>query len=78
MESGFNEAPLGQKTKKKITFFNLGKKNNWKKLIPKEMLDKINHVFKEDLSIDFITSAVLTGRVLFSTTIVCPFENLAT
>ncbi len=49
MESGFNEAPLGQKTKKKITFFNLGKKNNWKKLIPKEMLDKINHVFKEDL-----------------------------
>lgn len=49
MESGFNEAPLGQKTKKKITFFNLGKKNNWKKIMPKEMLDKINHVFKEDL-----------------------------
>ena len=37
------------KTKKKITFFNLGKKNNWKKLIPKEMLDKINSIFKEDL-----------------------------
>ena len=49
MELGFNEAPLGQKTKKKITFFNLGKKNNWKKLIPKEMLDKINNIFKEDL-----------------------------
>ena len=49
MELGFNEAPLGQKTKKKITFFNLGKKNNWKKLIPKEMLDKINSIFKEDL-----------------------------
>ena len=26
----------------------------------------------------FITSAVLTGRVLFSTTIVCPLANIAT
>ena len=49
IESGFNEAPFGQKTKKKIIFFNLGKKNNWKKLIPKKMLDKINSIFKEDL-----------------------------
>ena len=49
IESGFIEAPFGQKTKKKIIFFNLGKKNNWKKLIPKEMLDRINSIFKEDL-----------------------------
>ncbi len=48
-ESGFNEAPFGQKTKKKITFFNLGKKNSWKKLISKEMLDKMNGIFREDL-----------------------------
>ena len=47
--SGFNEAPIGQKTKKKIIFFNLGKKNNWKKLLSKEMLDKINSIFKDDL-----------------------------
>ena len=31
-----------------------------------------------ELSIFCITSAVLTGNVLFSTTIVCPFEYLAT
>ena len=48
-ELGFIEAPFGQKTKKKITFFNLGKKNSWKKLISKEMLDKMNGIFREDL-----------------------------
>ena len=48
-ELGFIEAPFGQKTKKKITFFNLGKKNNWKKLISKEMLNKMNSIFREDL-----------------------------
>ena len=28
---------------------------------------------KDDFKIDLIVSAVLTGRVLFSTTIVCPW-----
>ena len=44
-------------------------------------LDKISNVFLflefkedcEDSRIAFITSPVLTGKVLFSTTIVCPF-----
>ena len=49
-EEGFKEAPIGQKTKKKKIFFNLGKKNNWEKIIPKEILLKMNVAFKEDLN----------------------------
>jgi hypothetical protein len=48
-EEGFKEAPIGQKTKKKIVFFNLGKKNDWKKLLPENIKKEINEVFKEDL-----------------------------
>ncbi len=46
---GFKEAPIGQKTKKKITFFNLGNKNKWKIILSKEFSLKINQVFKNDL-----------------------------
>ena len=46
---GFKEAPLGQDTKKKITFFNLGSKNKWQKILPKEILKKINNLLKEDI-----------------------------
>ena len=46
---GFKEAPIGQKTKKKITFFNLGNKNKWEIILSKEFSLKINQVFKNDL-----------------------------
>ena len=46
---GFLEAPLGQNTKKKIKFFNLGKKNNWQKILPKNTLNEMNKIFQDDL-----------------------------
>ena len=48
-EEGFKEAPIGQTTKKKITFFNLGSKNQWEKVLPEKILKKMNILFKEDL-----------------------------
>ncbi len=50
-KEGFREGAIGQKTKKKITFFNLGEKNIWNKKIPKEFHKKINSSFSNDLKI---------------------------
>ena len=46
---GFIESPIGQKSGKKLTFFNLGKDNNWKKILPKNIKDEMNEFFKKDL-----------------------------
>ena len=48
-KEGFSENVYSEKTKKKIDFFHLGSKNKWKKIVPKELHEKINNVFKEDL-----------------------------
>ena len=48
-EKGFKENAKGQKSKKKTDFFNLGHKNQWDKILPKEMLKKMNKIYKEDL-----------------------------
>ena len=48
-DEGFIEAPIGQKTGKKLTFFNLGKENKWNDKLPKDIKDKMNMVFKDDL-----------------------------
>ena len=48
-EEGFSENVYSEKTKKKIDFFNLGPKNKWEKVVPKEFHEKINNIFKEDL-----------------------------
>ncbi len=48
-EQGFKEKSVGQKSKKKIDFFNLGKKNQWQKILPKQILKKMNIIFKNDL-----------------------------
>ena len=48
-EEGFKEGPIGQTTKKKLTFFNLGSKNQWKKILPQKILKKMNTLFEEDL-----------------------------
>ena len=39
---GFPEALLGQKTQNKIKFFNLGKDNDWKKILPKNTKAKLS------------------------------------
>ena len=48
---GFHEANYGDKTGKKIKFFNRGKKNNWKIILPKKILKEFNNEFYEDLKI---------------------------
>ena len=48
-EEGFAEGPIGQTTKKKLPFFNLGSKNQWEKVLPEKILKKMNILFKEDL-----------------------------
>ena len=48
-EGGFKEGPIGQTTKKKLTFFNLGSKNQCEKVLPEKILKKMNILFEEDL-----------------------------
>ena len=48
-KEGFPENVYSNKTNKKIDFFNLGPKNKWEKVVPKEFHEKINNIFKEDL-----------------------------
>jgi hypothetical protein len=48
-EVGFNESKINKKTGKKITFFNLGKKNDWKELITSTTKEKIENAFKEEM-----------------------------
>ena len=48
-EVGFNESKVNNKTGKKITFFNLGKKNDWKKIISPTIKEKIENAFKEEM-----------------------------
>jgi len=49
MESGFSESKIDKKTGKKINFFNLGKKNNWEKIITPKIKEKIEDTFKEEM-----------------------------
>ena len=47
---GFSEAISSKKDKnKKIPFFNLGPKNNWKNLLDEDLKLKLNNLFKKDL-----------------------------
>ena len=46
---GFDEALYSQKEKKFKTFFNLGFNNRWKKLLPKEMIKKIENSFEGEM-----------------------------
>ena len=48
-ELGFDEAINSKKTKKKIPFFNLGPGNEWEKLVPLELQNKINDTFEKEL-----------------------------
>ena len=46
---GFKEALISVKTKKKIKFFNLGEKNDFKKILPQDIKAKLDFEFKKEL-----------------------------
>ena len=48
-EQGFVESTTSNKTKQKINFFNLGKKNSWEKILDKKIVEKINNAFKDEM-----------------------------
>ena len=48
-EKGFEEARINSETKEKIPFFNLGPKNEWKKLLDLEIIKKIEKAFKKEM-----------------------------
>jgi len=48
-EKGFEEARINIETKEKIPFFNLGPKNEWKKLLDLETIKKIEKAFKKEM-----------------------------
>ena len=45
----FNESTISRKTNKRIKFFNLGKKNDWQKLLKKTTAKKLEEKFKEEM-----------------------------
>ena len=46
---GFIEERFSNKSRKRIIFFNLGKKNNWKKLLNSKTAEKIRVVFSKEM-----------------------------
>ena len=46
---GFSEAPKSKMGDSKIPFFNLGPKNNWKKILNDDLKEKLNKTFKKQL-----------------------------
>ena len=48
-DHGFAEAINKKETNKKIKFFNLGQKNNYKNLLSQDLIIKMNELYKEEL-----------------------------
>ena len=48
-KQGFDEAAYSEKTNKKVDFFHLGEKNNWKNLLSLEMEKKIRTAFDKEM-----------------------------
>ena len=48
-ETGFGEGTINEKTREKIPFFNLGPKNDWKKLLDQKIRFKIEKAFKKEM-----------------------------
>ena len=48
-KEGFFEAKNHKKTGKKVTFFNLGPKNDWKKMLDEKIRKKIEEAFKKEM-----------------------------
>ncbi|MDA9042107.1 sulfotransferase domain-containing protein [Candidatus Pelagibacter sp.] len=49
LNEGFEESVYSNKTGKKINFFNLGFNNRWQKILPLDIKNQTNEIFKEDL-----------------------------
>ena len=47
--NNFSESIIARKDQKKIPFFHLGPKNNWKKNFKNTFLDKLNRIFEKNL-----------------------------
>jgi len=48
-KEGFAESPKSKRGEKKIPFFNLGPKNDWKKILNDDLKDRLNNIFKNKL-----------------------------
>ncbi len=48
--NGFSEFIISREKEKKIPFFHLGPKNNWQKNFDTNFIEKLNYVFKKNLS----------------------------
>ena len=46
---GFSEALTKKNSKEKIKFFNLGKENDYRKLLNEDLINKMNNLFQEEL-----------------------------
>ena len=49
INEGFNESPISKKDNSRINFFKLGKDNDYKKLLTKELISKMNLKFKNEI-----------------------------
>jgi len=48
-KNGFQEAVVSKKTNKKLKFFNLGKKNDWKKFLDNKIRKKVEENFEKEM-----------------------------
>ena len=48
-KKGFFEAKVNKKTGEKIPFFNLGPKNDWKQLLDRKIIKKIENAFEKEM-----------------------------
>lgn len=48
-QEGFHEAMISKTNNKKINFFNLGKKNNYKNLLNQDLINKLNLEFQNEI-----------------------------
>jgi hypothetical protein len=49
INEGFNESPISKKNKSKINFFKLGKDNDYRKLLNKDLITKMSLKFKDEI-----------------------------
>ena len=49
INNGFLESVLSKNDPKKIPFFHLGPKNDWKKIFDKDFIEKLNSIFEKNL-----------------------------
>ena len=48
-EKGFSESWVDEKTGKKIPFFNLGPKNDWRNKLDTQVVEKLEKAFKSEM-----------------------------